>query len=128
MNLLLDTHIFIWFSGEPEKLTQPVREALQDPDNQLFLSVASVWEMQIKAQLGRLTLPLPVKELVATQQRLNDLQILPLFLQHVWELGMLPPHHKDPFDRILIAQVLAEKWVFVTADSLLSQYSVPRLV
>ena len=84
MNLLLDTHIFIWFSGEPEKLTQPVREALQDPDNQLFLSVASVWEMQIKAQLGRLTLPLPVKELVATQQRLNDLQILPLFLQHVW--------------------------------------------
>ena len=127
MNLLLDTHIFIWVASKPDNVTEQVQRVVQDPGNRLFLSVASVWEMQIKVQLGRLTLPLPIKELVAVQQALNDIQILPLLLHHVWALETMPRYHKDPFDRILIAQTIAEKWALITTDHVFSQYPVQLL-
>jgi PIN domain nuclease of toxin-antitoxin system len=127
MKLLLDTHIFIWWADQPEKLSPAALSALEDEANELLLSVASVWEMQIKIQLGKLKLSLPLKELVKTQQQTNDITISPVELTHVLALDALPFHHKDPFDRLLIAQSIEEDLTLVTADSQFSAYSVKLL-
>lgn len=94
MKLLLDTHIFIWWADQPEKLSPAALSALEDEANELLLSVASVWEMQIKIQLGKLKLRLPLKELVKNQQETNDLTVSPVALTHVLALDALPFHHK----------------------------------
>ncbi len=127
MNFLLDTHIFIWWAVEPQKLPVSILDALQSQDNALVLSVASVWEMQMKVQLGRLVLPLPAREFVAVQCAVNDIEIFPIFERHVWALEQLPHLHKDPFDRLLAAQTLTEGYTLVTGDRLLSQYPVQLL-
>ncbi|HEY4426446.1 MAG TPA: type II toxin-antitoxin system VapC family toxin [Pyrinomonadaceae bacterium] len=127
MKLPLDTHIFIWWADKPEKLSHAALSALEDEANELLLSVASVWEMQIKIQLGKLKLSLPLKELVNNQQEINDLMVSPVELTHVLALDALPFHHKDPFDRLLIAQSIAEGLTIVTADSQFSTYSVKLL-
>ena len=127
MKLLLDTHIFIWWADQPENLSASALSALEDEANELLLSVASVWEMQIKAQLGKLKLSLPLKELLRTQQATNDLTVLPVELPHVLALDAFPFHHKDPFDRLLIAQSIEEDLTLVTADSQFSAYSVKLL-
>jgi|SRR5215470_323664 len=127
MKLLLDTHIFIWWADQPEKLSHAALSALQDEANDLLLSVASVWEMQIKIQLGKLKLRVPLKEIVQNQQETNALTISPVALTHVLALEDLPYHHKDPFDRLLIAQSIAEGLTIVTADSQFSAYSVQLL-
>ena len=127
MKLLLDTHIFIWWAHQPERLSPAVLSALNDEANDLLLSVASVWEMQIKIQLGKLKLRLPLKALVKNQQETNDLTVSPVTLTHVLAVGDLPFHHKDPFDRLLIAQSIQEDLTLVTADSQFSAYSVKLL-
>ena len=127
MKLLLDTHIFLWWADQPEKLSQAALSALQDEANELILSVASVWEMQIKIQLGKLKLSLPLKELIKNQQETNDLTVSPVALTHVLALDALPFHHKDPFDRLLIAQSIEEDLTLVSADSQFSAYSVNLL-
>ncbi|HEX3185769.1 MAG TPA: type II toxin-antitoxin system VapC family toxin [Pyrinomonadaceae bacterium] len=127
MKLLLDTHIFIWWVDQPEKLSLAALSALEDEANELLLSVASVWEMQIKIQLGKLKLSLPLKELINNQQETNDLMVSPVALTHVLALNSLPFHHKDPFDRLLIAQSIEEKLTIVTADSQFSAYSAKLL-
>jgi PIN domain nuclease of toxin-antitoxin system len=127
MKLLLDTQIFIWWADHPEKLSHTALSALKDENNDLLLSVASIWEMQIKIQLGRLTLRLPLKELTRTQQEINGLTISPVALTHVLALDALPFHHKDPFDRLLIAQSIEEDLTLVSADSQFSAYSVKLL-
>lgn len=127
MNLLLDTHIFLWSTAQPDRLTATVREALQNPENELFLSVASVWEMQIKIQTGKLNLPLPIETFVSVQRSLNQIRSLPIVEHHIWLLGTLPMHHKDPFDRLLIAQAIAEQWRLVTVDPVFKQYPVQLL-
>ena len=127
MKLLLDTHIFLWWADQPEKLSNAVLSALEDEANELLLSVASVWEMQIKIQLGKLKLSLPLRELIQNQQETNDLMVSPVALTHVLALDALPFHHIDPFDRLLIAQSIEEELVIVTADSQFSAYSVKLL-
>ena len=127
MRLLLDTHIFIWWADQPERLSPAALSALEDEANELLLSVASVWEMQIKIQLGKLKLSLPLKELINNQQETNDLTVSPVALTHVLALDSLPFHHKDPFDRLLIAQSVEEELTIVTADSQFSAYSVKLL-
>ena len=122
MNLLLDTYIFIWLSTAPQQLSAAWRQALQDPTNTLMLSVVSLWEMQIKVRIGRLTLPMPVNRLLVAQQAINDIQIVPVFPHHIWELDNLPLHHKDPFDRLLMAQAISEKLQLVSMDSVFSLY------
>ena len=102
MKLLVDTHIFIWWADQPERLSQAALSALEDEANELLLSVASVWEIQIKIQLGKLKLSLPLKELIKNQQETNNLTVSPVALPHVLALDALPFHHKDPFDRLLI--------------------------
>ena len=127
MKLLLDTHIFLWWADQPEKLSQAALSALQDEANELILSVASVWEMQIKIKLGKLRLSLPLNELIKNQQETNNLTVSPVALTHVLALDALPFHHKDPFDRLLIAQSIDEDLTLVSADSQFSAYSVKLL-
>lgn len=127
MKLLLDTHTFIWWVNEPEKLSPKALSLLSDRGNDLVLSVVSAWEMQIKVQLGRLKLTVPLGELIETQVRANGLRILPVELEHVLALQTLPAHHKDPFDRLLIAQANAEGAALVSRDALLASYPVKSL-
>lgn len=127
MKLLLDTHAFIWWASEPEKLSPKVLALCEDGGNSLLLSVASVWEMQIKLQLGKLKLNLPLRELIESQQQTNGLHILSINLEHVLALDALPAHHKDPFDRLLIAQANAEDASLVSMDHVFSDYPVKLL-
>ena len=120
MRLLLDTHVFLWMDVDPDKLSGSARDACGDPENSLCLSVVSAWEIQIKRQLGRLTLNVPLKEMVQVQQATNGLELLAVELHHIHALDQLPLHHNDPFDRLLAAQAQVEGAVLVTADAALS--------
>jgi PIN domain nuclease of toxin-antitoxin system len=123
MKLLLDTHAFIWWDSDPTQLSAPALAALRDPANEVWLSVASVWEMVIKAQLGKLTLRLPLADVVA-QQQTNGVRILPVTLAHTLAVEGLPAIHKDPFDRLLIAQANVESAELVSADQGIRHYPV----
>lgn len=105
MKALLDTHVFIWWDSAPDKLSPRARAVCQAWTNLLLLSVASAWEMQIKLQLGKLQLRLPLAEVIADQQQTNTIHVLPVALEHVLALQGLPAHHKDPFDRLLICSL-----------------------
>ena len=124
MRLLMDTHVFIWWSDEPEKLSDRVLNACQDDDNSLMLSIISIWEMQIKIQLGKLRLRNPLRYLIENQQNINDLQVLPISVNHIYMLENLPMHHRDPFDRLIISQALEERLPLVSKDSVFSNYPV----
>ena len=100
---------------------------LLDGENTLMLSMASIWEMQIKIQLGKLHLNAPLPELVETQQQINDLQILPIELTHIFGLERLLSHHRDPFDRLLIAQAIVTQMPIVSIDGVFDRYPVQRL-
>ncbi|MCK6559665.1 type II toxin-antitoxin system VapC family toxin [candidate division KSB1 bacterium] len=127
MNLLLDSHAFIWWSSEPEKLSPSARAYCEDGNNMLLLSVASVWEMQIKLQLGKLKLFAPLRTLIENQQRNNALQILRIDIEHAFALEALPLHHKDPFDRMLIAQANTEELFLLSKDEIFKAYPVKLL-
>ena len=128
MKILLDTHVFLWWDNDPAQLSAQAKALCQDPANTLVLSVASVWEMQIKQQLGKLTLRLPLSQLIQDQQHTNGMEILPISLAHVLSLETLPPHHKDPFDRLLIAQANTEGIGLLSVDSVFKQYPVKLLI
>jgi PIN domain nuclease of toxin-antitoxin system len=127
MKVLLDTHAFIWWDSNPTRLSPQARTTCEDRANVVLLSVASVWEMQIKLQLGKLTLRLPLAEVIASQQQTNNIQILPVALGHVLALQDLPTHHKDPFDRLLIAQTNVEEAVLISQDPIFAHYLVKVL-
>ncbi len=122
MNFLLDTHVFLWLAACPEKLSPKVEKIVLNTENSLFLSIVSLWEMQIKIQLGKLDLDMPLVELWHGQQAKSLLMLLPTKEEHVWTLAKLPQIHKDPFDRLLIAQSLNENMPFITADEIISKY------
>ena len=127
MKLLLDTHAFIWWDSNPAKLSSNALALCQDQSNTLLLSVASIWEMQIKLQLGKLKLSLSLAEVIEGQQQLNNLDLLPVLLEHVLHLEGLPLHHKDPFDRLLIAQANIENATLVSNDPVFRNYQVKLL-
>lgn len=124
MKLLLDTHVFLWWATEPEKLSPLTAALCADERNSLHISVASIWEMQIKADLGKLSLSCPLDQLIKEQQLQNGLLVLPVQAHHVYALKQLQPIHKDPFDRLLIAQTKAEDIVLLSADGFLKHYDV----
>jgi PIN domain nuclease of toxin-antitoxin system len=127
MSMLLDTNVFIWLNDSPQQIPQQIITLLADPDNDLFFSLVSAWEMQIKIQLGKLNLQDSLPKILMTQQSENNLQILPIQLEHIWALEGLPNHHRDPFDRLLIAQAMATDMPIVSADSIFDQYPIQRL-
>src|ERR671923_1455594 len=124
MRLLLDTHTFLWLDGSPERLSPAALAACEDPTNQLYLSVVSAWEIQIKRQINRLRLDVPLEQMIRGQESANDLRILPVGLRHVYVLDELPLHHNDPFDRLLIAQAKAEQAWLVSGDNRFQLYPV----
>ncbi len=127
MKLLLYTHTFIWWDSDPTQLSERVLDICRDSNNTLLLSIATVWEIQIKSQLGKLKLKLPLTDLIENQQRINGFQLLSIDLNHVLELEELPLHHKDPFDRLLIAQSKIEEAILLSKDSAFSAYSIQTI-
>ncbi|MGP0059667.1 MAG: type II toxin-antitoxin system VapC family toxin [Beijerinckiaceae bacterium] len=124
MKLLLDTHLLLWAAGQPEHLSAAARAMIDDPQNELLFSAASLWEISIKRGLGR-------KDFQADPRLLrrglleNDYLELPITSEHAVAIDVLPPIHKDPFDRILIAQSMVEGITLLTVDSLVAQYPGP---
>lgn len=127
MKLLLDTHAFILLVGNPDSLPNKARIALEDPDNELLLSLASPWEMQIKVSLGKLQLKKSPRDLVQFEMNRGAITLLPISLAHVDELAHLPPIHRDPFDRMLIAQARCEGLKLVSGDGNIQLYPVDCL-
>ena len=122
--LLIDTHIFLWLNDGPEKLSERALESCSDPSNLLYLSLVSLWEIQIKCQLGKLTTSVSWQRMVETQKEDNGLQILSLQEAHITQLESLILHHRDPFDRMLIAQARSEEMLLVSKDGAFNDYEV----
>lgn len=127
MRLLLDTHSFLWFVTEDPKLSTSARRIIATGSNELLLSVACVWEIAIKVSIGRLPIPGPLDTFIPEQLRINRIGLLPIELKHIFEVTRLSLHHRDPFDRLLIAQALTEGLPIVSADPAFDSYSVQRL-
>lgn len=124
MRLLLDTHIALWWLNDPHKLTDQSLAAFADEPNELLLSAASVWEAAIKEALGGLRIPTPFLEAAES----TGLIEVPIRARHAVKAASLPPFHRDPFDRMLVAQALLEGLVLVTRDPLVRQYDVATML
>lgn len=124
MKVLLDTHVFLWLNTQPDRLSAAALTACEDLNNEVYLSLVSAWEIQIKSQAGKLALPVPLDQMIGVQQDNNGLRLLPITLAHISELGALPPHHNDPFDRLLIAQARVENARLMSMDRAFDQYPV----
>ena len=124
MRYLLDTHVLLWFLAGSPQLPDTLRTLLQDPDQQLYASLISFWEMALKLQIGKLTLPESLADIFAKTQQVQ-IEILPLKSQHILALQQLPLHHRDPFDRILLAQCQSESLTLMSRDEKLAAYGIP---
>ncbi|MGH9046833.1 MAG: type II toxin-antitoxin system VapC family toxin [Acidimicrobiales bacterium] len=127
MRLLLDTHVFLWLLADPGRLGAPIG-LLEDPSNDLLFSAASAWEIAIKVQLGRLDLPDDPRRFVPDRMRAIGAEPLPVELNHALVVSELPPLHRDPFDRLLVAQARHLRLTIVTADVQVAQYEVDTLM
>jgi len=127
MRLLLDTHIFLWYISADPQLPVAVRDAIRDPANEVYLSAASVWEAVIKHALGKLALPKPPAEYLPHQREAHRIASLPIDEGAFVHLAGLPALHRDPFDRLLIAQALQHGVTLVTVDDAVRAYSVSCL-
>jgi PIN domain nuclease of toxin-antitoxin system len=121
MKFLLDTHLLLWAAGQPERLSKPARELIENPDNALYFSAASIWEIAIKSSLGREDFKADAR-LIRRGLIDNGYQEIAISSEHAAGVQALPLVHKDPFDRLLIAQSLSEGMPLVTVDPLLAQY------
>lgn len=124
--LLLDTHILIWLAEEPEKISSLV-DPLLNSNNELLLSHVSIWEMAIKTKTGKLRLEMNLKEFIAKAVEKHSLHFLPVSLSHIYQIENLELHHKDPFDRLLIAQSVVEKIPIVSSDASFDAYGIQRI-
>jgi PIN domain nuclease of toxin-antitoxin system len=124
LKLLLDTHAFLWFVAGNKQLSKGARRRIEDVRHEKLLSVASIWEIAIKASLGKLTLSLTVDELVVQGASNNGIAILPVLAKHASRVASLPFHHRDPFDRLLVAQALTEGYAVLSRDESLEAYGV----
>ena len=123
MRLLLDTSSFLWFVAGSDRLSGKARELMEDFDNELVLSVASLWEMAIKASIGKLELLRPFDQFIPEKLEENEIDILHISLPHLSEMMALPFHHRDPFDRLIIAQSIFENLPVIACDSIFKNYS-----
>ena len=124
MSFLLDTHLLLWFLENDSKLSTQVREVIINPKNIIFVSAISAWEISIKQSLGKLIAPNNLEEAL----RFSRLEVLAMKLAHAIKVADLPMHHKDPFDRMLIAQALVEGLTIITVDHKFKLYDVPLLI
>jgi len=127
MKVLLDTHTFLWWIADSPRLSARAREVIRDSNNELLFSAASGWEIAIKAQLGRLQLPDNLEQFIVEQLSLNTILVLPIQLRHALHVYTLPQHHRDPFDRMLVAQSQVENLPILTTDPHIAQYEVKTI-
>jgi PIN domain nuclease of toxin-antitoxin system len=124
MRALLDTHIFLWWIFDDPQLDQSIREVLKNAENDLFLSAASTWEIAIKVQIGKLVLPGDLLSFISRHMALNSIVELPITVRHALHTILLPSYHKDPFDRLIVAQSQLEVMPVITTDPEIRQYGV----
>jgi PIN domain nuclease of toxin-antitoxin system len=122
VKLLLDTHAFLWFLAGDRRLSRPAIKAIEASD-EWWLSAASVWELAIKSGLGRLTLPMPTVDYISAKMR-EGLKVLPIEWPHAAAVERLPPHHGDPFDRLIVAQAQFDRLTLVSRDRIFRKYGV----
>lgn len=127
MRILLDTHALLWWVIDSPKLSDTAREIIASEHNEPIFSVVSAWEIAIKVGVGKLDLPDPPEKFVAEQLSRNALEVLPIHLRHALGVYNLPDHHRDPFDRLLVAQAVAEDLAILTADPLVARYPVQTI-
>ena len=126
LRVLLDTHALIWWDADPKSLSAAARSIIDDLANEVLASVVSIWEMAIKSQSGRLTLRVPLAEVVR-QSTASSMTLIPVQLGHVLAVEKLPPIHRDPFDRPFIAQASVEGATLVTTDATIQRYPIPTV-
>jgi PIN domain nuclease of toxin-antitoxin system len=122
MRLLVDTHVLLWAIAEPRKLPEPARARLEAPENDVLFSAASIWELAIKLQIGRLTLPVDLEAIMEAARRMGFAE-LPISAAHATGVRHLPIYHRDPFGRLLVSQAIHEPAHLLTTDRILGQYS-----
>lgn len=127
MKLLIDTHIFLWFISGDSKLSQAHKQAISSPGNDVFLSPIAIWETVVKYQLGKLQLPQRPEIFLPAQRMRHGISSLPLDESSVARLGSLEPHHRDPFDRMMICQAIEHGMSIITVDAAFTKYPVPIL-
>lgn len=127
MRLLLDTQVFLWYISADSRLPVTYRDAIRDPANEVYLSVASIWEAVIKYAVGKLSLPEPPGEYLPRERTAHQIATLPIEEPSLIHLAGLPPLHRDPFDRIIVAQTLQHGMTLVTVDDVVRGYPVPLL-
>jgi len=127
MRILVDTHCLLWARAAPKRLSRRARTAFLSPRNDLFVSAASVWEIVIKHALGRLELSRPLEEVIPEMIAATQASALPVTQAHAIQVAGLPPHHADPFDRMLVAQAMVEGLTVLTADARFTAYDVEVL-
>jgi PIN domain nuclease of toxin-antitoxin system len=125
--LLLDTHTFLWWVSDAPEFKSTTKRAIANNKNECYLSVASCWEMAIKASIGKLRLAKPMERFITEQLAANGFALLNVDLRHAAKVETLPFYHRDPFDRLLIAQAMMEKLTIVSADRVFSKYGVKVL-
>ncbi len=124
MSYLLDTHAFIWIITDDARLSAFAQECFEDPCNKIYFSTVSAWEMAIKSSIGRLKLKVPLKALIERNLESKLIKLLDVRLEHVLKVEELHYHHRDPFDRLLIAQSIVEDFQLLSADSIFKEYPV----
>jgi len=127
VKLLLDSNVFVFIVQQPDRLPARARAAIIDPANSRYLSLVTPWELQIKSSLAKLHFEKPVRDIVQHEVDTGTIQLLPLTLEHIDALSRLPNHHRDPFDRLLVAQAMHEGLVLVTSDQDIAKYATPVL-
>ena len=127
MKLLLDTHVLLWAASEPDQLTAAARDGLEDGTNDVFVSVVSAWEIAVKQSLGKLELAKPAEQWLPEVLRRTGFELAEVGLAAALRVRALPWHHRDPFDRLLVAQAAEDGYTVVTRDSALDAYGIPIL-
>ena len=127
MKLLLDTHTLLWFIAGSASLSAYARSFIEDSANEKFVSIVSIWETAIKVSLGKMSLSAPFDVLFPNQLEVNGFELLPVKVEHTSVVTTLPFHHRDPFDRLLIAQAIEEKMTLLSVDNVFDDYGVTRL-
>jgi PIN domain nuclease of toxin-antitoxin system len=126
MTYLLDTHAFLWFINDDLLLSAAAKSLIEDPENAIYLSAASVWEMAIKVSLGKLEMPAPFTDFVNEQLHENSITLLEIKTSHAGIVATLPFHHRDPFDRLIIAQSQSEAFPIIGRDEIFDRYGIKR--